>query len=1058
MRRYWLPDYERKIIGELQRQQNSAQFCDTLLQTEGISIPTHSSVLAALSQHLSQRLSASPSYPAGTCKLQLHALKPQILIKLIGLLYSGELEVSGAMEQRDVLAAAHLFGLPDLVEGEKVEVRNHHNGCKDCKRIEFEKRDAQIQATPRSFCVSIGTQTITEDPNQTMENFEHQETTPLSTVPQSCSSVETTCSVNSKTYSEEEFILEQSTSATVSLSCPNETMSLHLSPSEESICSRLQEGAAQPTQPETSVECIIGSPVVVEEEEKEDRQRKVPKDKEKTNQEAGNEGASVVEKRQVHKKVATKSLEKMQEMMETTQISIKVKLRRRGTKEEIWEVVNLQDPGALSGATSLKTDSCKMSQGDLTAAQPSPSTDQAPESVTSSPKPGPHTSNISESVSAPNGDPVPLQLSHPVEETDEQMEKLLEDIMIGLNILPNIDKRNDKSRDLDQSPEGFGDQNGNCSTETDESGCTVRPPSKPCGTKSDLSLNNPCTSDGRRDSPQNSPCPTTSPCLLKANPGLNPPEDPNVPELLPLSTENEDNLFSIADLQFLPCLSPLDSNNNSSDGNKTPAHFSLPGRTWLMDKPRSLQFPLTAVVASTSSGCKEAGSNDKPVGQLGEKQKVSVCTKLDNDGTSRSAKSRCPNLGLNKICKQLKVKTDANINFSHCLVSLSSNNVLAKERKSPTSPLPSNLNELQTQITRRLRPKTKMTGDTLRKTPIRTRRKSQNSHSTPEKSYPNPEMSKNDRKRERPRKRAANRDKSEQKIKNTSLKNSDEVPNQAKRLRLEEDIDDEPSKQVMPIDSSFDAKTDDNSIVTAEKRPRMVSLKDLQELIKCKHLKTQGTKGKSEKEQSEKAENSERGNAVMVDSVWETGITKVRSDEIDVIEDGDEQPLSSLLSNQLSNAPKTPPPVDNSTSSISDFNNLSENSDESEICVSVIPEKVTKVSEEMEEATPKLIDDGVTDSASENELTIDDSFQHINSSNLCESKNGDSENSKETDPSTRGSGCLQDDEEDMDVDVLFHSPDRTFVTTEGQKSVKISHDEEKEEDSIDVDVTGSETD
>ncbi|XP_055078643.1 uncharacterized protein LOC129456343 isoform X2 [Periophthalmus magnuspinnatus] len=986
MRRYWLPDYERKIIGELQRQQNSAQFCDTLLQTEGISIPTHSSVLAALSQHLSQRLSASPSYPAGTCKLQLHALKPQILIKLIGLLYSGELEVSGAMEQRDVLAAAHLFGLPDLVEGEKVEVRNHHNGCKDCKRIEFEKRDAQIQATPRSFCVSIGTQTITEDPNQTMENFEHQETTPLSTVPQSCSSVETTCSVNSKTYSEEEFILEQSTSATVSLSCPNETMSLHLSPSEESICSRLQEGAAQPTQPETSVECIIGSPVVVEEEEKEDRQRKVPKDKEKTNQEAGNEGASVVEKRQVHKKVATKSLEKMQEMMETTQISIKVKLRRRGTKEEIWEVVNLQDPGALSGATSLKTDSCKMSQGDLTAAQPSPSTDQAPESVTSSPKPGPHTSNIN------------------------------------------------------------------------ESGCTVRPPSKPCGTKSDLSLNNPCTSDGRRDSPQNSPCPTTSPCLLKANPGLNPPEDPNVPELLPLSTENEDNLFSIADLQFLPCLSPLDSNNNSSDGNKTPAHFSLPGRTWLMDKPRSLQFPLTAVVASTSSGCKEAGSNDKPVGQLGEKQKVSVCTKLDNDGTSRSAKSRCPNLGLNKICKQLKVKTDANINFSHCLVSLSSNNVLAKERKSPTSPLPSNLNELQTQITRRLRPKTKMTGDTLRKTPIRTRRKSQNSHSTPEKSYPNPEMSKNDRKRERPRKRAANRDKSEQKIKNTSLKNSDEVPNQAKRLRLEEDIDDEPSKQVMPIDSSFDAKTDDNSIVTAEKRPRMVSLKDLQELIKCKHLKTQGTKGKSEKEQSEKAENSERGNAVMVDSVWETGITKVRSDEIDVIEDGDEQPLSSLLSNQLSNAPKTPPPVDNSTSSISDFNNLSENSDESEICVSVIPEKVTKVSEEMEEATPKLIDDGVTDSASENELTIDDSFQHINSSNLCESKNGDSENSKETDPSTRGSGCLQDDEEDMDVDVLFHSPDRTFVTTEGQKSVKISHDEEKEEDSIDVDVTGSETD
>lgn len=35
MQRYWWPGYEMQLLGELQRQQNSTQFCDTLLQTEG---------------------------------------------------------------------------------------------------------------------------------------------------------------------------------------------------------------------------------------------------------------------------------------------------------------------------------------------------------------------------------------------------------------------------------------------------------------------------------------------------------------------------------------------------------------------------------------------------------------------------------------------------------------------------------------------------------------------------------------------------------------------------------------------------------------------------------------------------------------------------------------------------------------------------------------------------------------------------------------------------------------------------------------------------------------
>lgn len=35
MQRYWWPGHEIQLLAELQKQQNSAQFCDTLLQTEG---------------------------------------------------------------------------------------------------------------------------------------------------------------------------------------------------------------------------------------------------------------------------------------------------------------------------------------------------------------------------------------------------------------------------------------------------------------------------------------------------------------------------------------------------------------------------------------------------------------------------------------------------------------------------------------------------------------------------------------------------------------------------------------------------------------------------------------------------------------------------------------------------------------------------------------------------------------------------------------------------------------------------------------------------------------
>lgn len=115
-------------------------------------------------------------------------MSSQTLLKLVGLLYSGELEVRSGDEQNDVLAAAHRFGIGHLVLGRKDEWVN--GGEPPCRRqragngVEIgaeetrrrrrglKTQDAQVQAEKnrrrengvpvktKSF-VSVGTQTVT---------------------------------------------------------------------------------------------------------------------------------------------------------------------------------------------------------------------------------------------------------------------------------------------------------------------------------------------------------------------------------------------------------------------------------------------------------------------------------------------------------------------------------------------------------------------------------------------------------------------------------------------------------------------------------------------------------------------------------------------------------------------------------------------------------------------------------------------------------------------------------------------------------------------------------
>ncbi|CAB1326958.1 unnamed protein product, partial [Coregonus sp. 'balchen'] len=121
MWRYRLPGYELRLLEELQRQKHNSLYCDTLLQTDGLSVPAHSCILAALSPYLSKALSTQSSpLPAGQrWPLKLQAVKAQTLLKLVDLLYSGELEGEGTMEQEEVMAAACKLGIGRLVEGWK---------------------------------------------------------------------------------------------------------------------------------------------------------------------------------------------------------------------------------------------------------------------------------------------------------------------------------------------------------------------------------------------------------------------------------------------------------------------------------------------------------------------------------------------------------------------------------------------------------------------------------------------------------------------------------------------------------------------------------------------------------------------------------------------------------------------------------------------------------------------------------------------------------------------------------------------------------------------------
>ncbi|AWP12042.1 putative BTB/POZ domain-containing protein 18 [Scophthalmus maximus] len=117
MWRYQKPGFEALLLAELQRQQQCSQFCDTMLKAEGVSVPAHSCVVSAISPHVSSALSSTPAPPAGQSRLlEFQAIGACTLLHMVSLLYSGEMAGEGEKERQEAISAAAKLGIDGLVE------------------------------------------------------------------------------------------------------------------------------------------------------------------------------------------------------------------------------------------------------------------------------------------------------------------------------------------------------------------------------------------------------------------------------------------------------------------------------------------------------------------------------------------------------------------------------------------------------------------------------------------------------------------------------------------------------------------------------------------------------------------------------------------------------------------------------------------------------------------------------------------------------------------------------------------------------------------------------
>lgn len=476
-------------------------------------------------------------------------------------------------------------------------------------------------------------------------------------------------------------------------------------------------------------------------------------------------------------------------------------------------------------------------------------------------------------------------------------------------------------------------------------------------------------------------------------------EDPNNLEFLPLSNENGDQWFSMADLQFPPCLSPLESVYDYST-----SQSALPGQAWLMENPGPLVFPLSTVEqnvnssvvskhCTTEDSCKETCQielhtdgtqkrktesppsnsqhvkNPRKVNRNLRKYKAYDMTNAPPDRNSKST-----NVEMNETCREVRVRANAKINLSSCLVSLSSNNVLAEERKRVTSSLktpPNTADEPPSHrfiITRSISLRGRATGENLKNTSNETREALRNvqetpSHTTLANVLPCPVPSGTEiqmkRKRGRPRKTQSinltspdsatpvieknrHNEENEQHIQNPNLEETGEAKPTCRKRKRRKSVEERPLKQMVSTDPQPD---DNNNTNQAEKGSRMVRLEEFQELIETQHLKTCALKEKCEKEVGEAAERE--GGAPRTETIQETENSHSEDVVMTDVCDGQAEISSRQFVNQSGNAHSLSP-VDDSSSPKSDKDNSAGNEHQSVFSFGVLQKEVAKLLVEKE--------------------------------------------------------------------------------------------------------------
>ncbi|XP_030595991.1 uncharacterized protein LOC115787426 [Archocentrus centrarchus] len=849
MQRYLWPGYELQLLGGLQRQQTSAQFCDTLLQTEGISVPTHSCILAALSPYLSQKLSASPSPPCGQKRLlQLQAVKAQTLLKLVGLLYSGVLEVKGNKEKSEVLAAAHQFGITDLVQEWRDGVRESPGNCRERQGI-LKIQDADVEAemagkgeknsaVRKKSCVSVGTQTITiTETSVDSSAFLSSQTKPANPEPASSAA--------------------QGLDVFIALPYQNITPCPTISSDGESTFSRSSDSVTNPTSTsalptdtatfpafrndssssETQEDCNQDSSESGDNIQWWAKERAVLEDG-KTNSSTSENESNPEESRRLCRDEITrkedsteknhsrgnagvKDITKMKEM-QTTQISIKVKLRRRTTGES-WEVVNIQSPDEMLSVVTSLTQDCIYNKPQTDEVQPPPSpahpcpvlnpevqnlppavpnTSKQPEhhhSTTSDTQSFSSSSFTSNHNSAPESVPLP-QPQGAADESDELIEKLLEDIMMGLNILPNLESDCNKSEashggaptvcrlpvtasDAGQTQmdaaecvfyQDLGTQNDHTSADTgihcclavpDQPGCTPFPAAQPDGLIQQQEPRSPRYYSPVRSLGQIDGLSCQGPPLSKSQDSLYPKallssvpssdlfsgvqklsyaaiqspssqDDQHSLKVLPLSNGNGTqpepalSLPCMDDLRLPRCLSPLEPrfatknrpllNNSANPDHDAQLQPSLHWRPWFSENPGSLQFPFSSITFTDDKSkplppdphrsCElkerqeEKDSNPKNGGTRAEgctanslkgggkksaaelklySRRMKECFRYKHDDATGSRRKRRRTNRRQDAAGSCSAHRNvkAGDGTKSCSVSLSSNNVLVKERE-----------------------------------------------------------------------------------------------------------------------------------------------------------------------------------------------------------------------------------------------------------------------------------------------------------------------------------------------------------------------------------------